>query len=455
MEFRLDVTSASVEGLDCEYPSTSTVGPTDPGDRAGSERTRTFLIASAPFGPFARELASALRARGASALRVILNGGDAFDWGRGNALPYRGALAGWARWIERQLSLHSVTDIVTYGDSGPYAAAALDAAADRGVLTHVLEQGYFRPHWITLERGGVNANSRLPSDPDWYRNHPAARYVCDGDVRGVGHTMPAAIAHIVAYHLAAYAAAPWFPRFKSHYRDPAYRQAIGHVVRFCGQQASRARRRRAFQELVRTDEPLFLCLLQRPGDSQLWRHSEFMSVSAFIDRVVASFAAHAPRGARLMVRPHPLDPGLTPNAALVAQAARRGAAADRISYVDFAKLHEVLPHCHGVVCVNSTAGLAAIEFGKPTITLGRAHYDMSGMTHQHGLDHFWTSPTAPDATLYGAFRRAVLAETQLNGAYASNSRTPSRHFSGLRTPIRIVAVHLKAQAHPGPNDPCS
>ncbi|WP_458339329.1 capsular polysaccharide export protein, LipB/KpsS family, partial [Bordetella pertussis] len=28
-----------------------------------------------------------------------------------------------------------------------------------GVRVHVFEEGYFRPHWVTLERGGVNAHS--------------------------------------------------------------------------------------------------------------------------------------------------------------------------------------------------------------------------------------------------------------------------------------------------------
>lgn len=106
---------------------------------------RTFLIVSAPFGPFARQLAQVLTQRGVRVLRVILNGGDMLDWGRGGALTYDGGLADWASWLERQIALHGVTDVVTYGDSSPYAAGALQAAASLGVRTEVLEQGYFRP----------------------------------------------------------------------------------------------------------------------------------------------------------------------------------------------------------------------------------------------------------------------------------------------------------------------
>jgi capsular polysaccharide export protein len=394
---------------------------------------RTFLIISAPFGPFARELAVALRGRGARVLRVILNGGDALDWGAGDAVFYAGGLSSWRRWLERQVVGRDVTDIVTYGDSSPYAALALHVAQSQGLRAQVLEQGYFRPDWVTVERGGVNANSRLPVDPDWYRNRCADP--CAEPSR-VGRTTPSAIAHIIAYHLAVYAAAAWFPQHKAHYSEPAYRQAIGHVARFCWQQMARGRHRRAFEGLVANGAPLFLCLLQRPGDSQLVRHSDFMSTADYVERVVSSFAAHAPPEARLIVRPHPLDPGLTRYPVLLEKAARRGGADGRVAYVDYGKLHEVLPHVRGVVCVNSTAGLAAVEFGKPTITLGRAIYDMPGMTHQGGLDRFWTAPETPDGGLYAAFRRAVLAETQVNGAYAT--------ARGRRLAVSGVAERLLA-----------
>jgi capsular polysaccharide export protein len=120
-----------------------------------------------------------------------------------------------------------------------------------------------------------------------------------------------------------------------------------------------------------------------------------------------------------MVRPHPLDPGIEPHERVLNAIARREGVSGRVAFVDDGKLHEILPRIAGAVCVNSTAGLSAIEFGRPTVVLGRAIYDMPGMTHQGGLDTFWTTPEAPSAKLYGAFRRVVLARTQVNGAFAT------------------------------------
>ena len=97
-------------------------------------------------------------------------------------------------------------------------------------------------------------------------------------------------------------------------------------------------------------------------------------------------------------------------------------------------LQDILPSMAGVVCVNSTAGLAAVEFGRPTITLGQAIYGMPGLTHQGSLASFWTSPEPQLPGLYEAFRNVVMAETQVNGAYATRK--------GRRLAIGEVARRL-------------
>jgi capsular polysaccharide export protein len=126
---------------------------------------RRFLIVSAPFGGFARQLARELRRDGAQCRRVLLNGGDVMEWGTRDAVAYRGGLGDWPQWLAGYLSREGVTDILTHGDSQPYGAAAIVVAERLGVDVHVTEQGYFRPHWVTLERGGVNSRSPLPRAP--------------------------------------------------------------------------------------------------------------------------------------------------------------------------------------------------------------------------------------------------------------------------------------------------
>ena len=423
---------------------TEAVAPAAPRHgRASVAPKRRFLFVSAPFGPFARELAVELRRRGADVTRVILNAGDALDWGVRDARPYFGASADWADWLEHSVHDGDISDIVVYGDCSPHAAMALERAQALGVRAHVLEQGYFRPDWITLERGGVNANSPLPRDPAWFRER--ARTAPAQAIQVVGRTTPSAVVRIVAYHTALYLGAPLFRRYRAPYSEPAIKQGLGHAVRFARSHLSRERDRRSYDDMLDSGGRTFLLALQRPGDSQLWRHSDFRSVPELVDHVVASFAAGAPEDARLIVRPHPLDPGLVPHARIVADAARRCGVGRRVRLVEYGKLHDLLPHVAGVVCVNSTAGLAAIEFGRPTITLGRAIYDMPGMTHQGELDGFWREPAAPDPSLYTAFRRAVMAHTQVNGAYAT--------ARGRRLAVRETAERLLNGARPASDGP--
>jgi capsular polysaccharide export protein len=384
-------------------------------DYAG--RARHFLFISAPFGPFARRLADRLAQFGAACTRVLVNGGDVLDWGLRDAAPYFGDLRGWRGWLETLIHARGVTDIVTYGDSSPYTVTALKLGQALGLRLHVFEQGYFRPDWVTLEPGGVNANSQLPRDPQWYRDRAVG--APESSPERVGRTTPSAVGRIARYHTAMYLGLPLFPLYRAPYHHSALWQAVGHSWRFIGQRLSSATQKRRHDALVQSGRPLYLVLLQRPGDSQLWRHSDFEDTEAFLDKVVKSFAAHAAKDALLLVRPHPLDHGLDPHERVLARLARRAGVSERVHYVDHGKLHEMLPKITGAVCVNSTAGLAAVEFGCPTIALGRALYDMPGLTHQGGLDTFWTCAAQPDPSLYDAFRSVLMAATQINGAYAT------------------------------------
>jgi capsular polysaccharide export protein len=131
----------------------------DAAPEASDVPTRKFLMVSAPFGPFARDLANELRRHGAHMTRVLLNGGDLLDWGIRNAVPFFGALSQWRPWLVNLIGKERFTDILCYGDSSPYAVAAVDVAASTATRLHVLEQGYFRPDWVTLRSAMVSQQS--------------------------------------------------------------------------------------------------------------------------------------------------------------------------------------------------------------------------------------------------------------------------------------------------------
>lgn len=387
------------------------------GRRGDEIEDRHYLFVAAPFGPFSRLLAESLRAEGARCSRVILNAGDASDWGLRDAAAFRGHPRAWPSWLASYLVREQVSDLIVYGDSNPYCVAAMKRARRMDVKVHVLEQGYFRPDWITLERDGVNGSSRLPRDPDYFRQ--MAKFMPDTPHVGVGRIARASVARIFAYHLLAYLGFPAFPNFRFAYPYSPLLQAGGHIRRFLLQHLNGGRTRATLEGIFSSEAPMFLAILQRPGDSQLVKHSAVKTVTQFIDAVLSSFSAYASPQATLVFKCHPLDHGLEDHRAIINRLAEARGVRDRVDYLDGGDLPAIVRRSAGVISVNSTAGLVGIDLVRPTIVLGCATYDIRGMTHQDGLDAFWTRPQYPDLEVYSAYRRLVMATTQINGAYST------------------------------------
>ena len=76
-----------------------------------------------------------------------------------------------------------------------------------------------------------------------------------------------------------------------------------------------------------------------------------------------------------------------------------------------------------MVTVNSTAGLHALKQGKPVKVLGRAVFDIAGLTDQQPLDSFWAAPRPPDPELSAAMFRLMAASIQVRGNFYSAAGT--------------------------------
>jgi capsule polysaccharide modification protein KpsS len=119
--------------------------------------------------PFFLHLAHKLKQDGHEVIKVNFNSGDSFYWRHDKAYAYRGRSEDLGEWIAELWRRHHVTDQVLFGDRRPVHRDAVLKAEYFGIRTHVFEEGYFRPFWVTLEREGVNGHSLLPRDPDWFR----------------------------------------------------------------------------------------------------------------------------------------------------------------------------------------------------------------------------------------------------------------------------------------------
>ncbi len=123
--------------------------------------SRRILFLQGLPGSFFFRLGKALSERGCRVYRINFNGGDLWDWPARGAANYRGSARGWPAYLATFLRQHRITDIVLFGDCRPLHRMARGTAAGLGVPVHVFEEGYLRPDWVTLERGGVNGFSPL------------------------------------------------------------------------------------------------------------------------------------------------------------------------------------------------------------------------------------------------------------------------------------------------------
>lgn len=375
---------------------------------------RTFLFLQGPCSPFFRSLAQRLCADGHRVFRINFCTGDSAYWGTSPAWRFSGAPAALGSFLDEKYHHFGITDQVMFGDRRPVHRPAVERGQANGVRTHIFEEGYFRPHWLTLEREGVNARSLLPRDPDWFRSAGAA---LDEHIGMTVFRSPFSVraAHDVVYHLAGAFNPLCFPRYRTHAPVSAPVEYAGYVKRFSKLKMIRRRELARAQVLVASGVPYFVLPLQLNGDAQIRDHSRFEHMGAVIEYVLESFAKHARSDTRIAIKNHPLDMGLMNYPRKIADCERRFGIAGRVVFLEDGDLVPLMRHAQGVVTVNSTAGLAALEHGTPAITLSDPMYNLSGLTFQGSLDHFWMSASPPDSELFDCFRRVVMKATQVNG----------------------------------------
>lgn len=382
---------------------------------------RNFLFLQGLAGPFFEKLGAALAARGHGVHRVNFHGGDALFWRHPGAIAYRGRAADWPGFLSRLLAVRAITDIVLFGDCRPLHRVAIAIARERGVCVHVFEEGYLRPGWVTLEQGGVNGHSPLPRDPAWFLAE-AAR-LPPVEERPVAVASFAERARINFRYSLAYLATAWaFPRYRTHRPWHPLHEYVGWTGRALGRAAAQARARAAAR-VIGALGAFFVLPLQLDSDSQVRQHSPFGGMAPAILRVVSSFARHAPRDTTLVVKEHPLDNGLTNWRRLVSETALQFGVADRVVYLEAGALQAVLNGASGMVTINSTSGTHALALSVPVITLGRAVYDLAGLTCQGGLEDFWRAPRPPDPELFAAFRKVLSHHSLLRGDFFTESGT--------------------------------
>ncbi|MCD6026111.1 MAG: Capsule polysaccharide biosynthesis protein [Solimicrobium sp.] len=381
-------------------------------------KKKSFLFLQGVCSPFFLRLADNLVSNGHEVRKLHFTMGDDLYWRDHPSHSFRSTPEHLTSFLQEKYQQWEITDQVLFGDRRPVHLPAIAQGREQGVRTHVFEEGYFRPHWITLERNGVNAYSSLPKDPHWYRE--VGKKLTD---KAVAHTFSSSFAvratHDVLYH-AANALNPFsYPKYRSHAPCNAIIDYVGHIRRLALSHRWKRRDSVAIEVLIASSKPYYFLPLQLNSDAQIRDHSSFDNMHAVMAYVMDSFARNAAGDALLVIKNHPLNGDLLDYPSMLRDLEKRYALLGRTLFLETGDLTHLLKHAKGTVTVNSTVGAMALELGCPTITLSDPVYNLIGLTFQGQLDTFWKNAQKPDTSLFCCFRNTVIQTTQVNGGFYS------------------------------------
>ncbi|KJF71942.1 capsule biosynthesis protein [Agrobacterium arsenijevicii] len=379
---------------------------------------RVFLFLQGPSSSLFYRLADRLERAGHECLRINLNTGDWLFWRRSGAINYRGTFSAWSGYIHTFLHDFGVTDLILLGEERPYHRAAIDAAKTLNVAVTVIEMGYLRPDWVTVEKDGMSSNSRFPNDPLEIRR--AARGLPAPDLsRKFGQSFLMEALLDLSYNLPNVFFSALYPGYRRHGLFHPITEYAGWVGRILTSSRERRKAEKLLDAIVQSGRRFFVYPLQLETDYQLRSHSPYSTQIEAIEEIIVSFSRHAPDDAELIVKLHPLDNGLMKWRHVISETAKKNGVKARVHYVDGGDLLRLTEASRGLVTVNSTAVLHGLRHGVPVKVLGCAVYDVAGATHQGALDDFWRMPEKPDAALVEDIFKLLAAAIHVRGNFYS------------------------------------
>ena len=385
-------------------------------NKIGNMKGKNVLFLQGPMGNFFKKLDIVLRKHGAKTYKIGFNAGDWYFSNKDNYTAFREEREKWKPYLEMFLKEKRIDIIFLFGDCRYYQSQAIKLCSSMGIDIYVFEEGYIRPHYITMEKFGVNDHSRISRDADFYNNLPSV------DVESPLHARQSKFKMIYSatvYYSLSNLLKFQYPHYQ-HHRDFSALNEAYYGLRGLLRKGIYAVTEKKYYRTIQIElsKKYFFVPLQTYNDFQILQHSHYGSLEKFIVEVLESFSKFAHKKDYLIFKHHPVDRGRKNYIAFIMKHAKRLQIDHRVLVFHDVHLPTCLKHAKGTVTINSTVGLSAIGHGIPTLTLGHAIYDIEGLTCKGmKLEEFWNVMRNPDMELYERFKSYLIETTQLNGSY--------------------------------------
>ena len=367
--------------------------------------------------PFFSRIARTLSAAGHRVTAIHLSPGDQLFWKGGASVSYRGTKRGWTRFLSRFLREEKVTHLLLLGERRKYHNVAVPLAREMGIEVIVTDFGYIRSGWMTLEREGMNGASLLPRDltvlHELARQAPPIEFnqpYRDSDFRMACNDLLYSFSNVLFRWLY-----PFYQRSDTRPHPLLYFPSMGWQLLRRGRMRLQTEERLA--ACLTKSGPFYVMPLQLEHDFQIVSYCSYPDLGLAVREVISSFARQAPVSAQLLIKVHPWDPGLRNWSLDIEQWAAEAGVTGRVHFFEGGSLDDIIRASRGMIVINSTSGMRALQLGCPVKLLGQAVYDVPGLAFGGTLDEFWTDATCPPQADIDAFFRALVATTQIPGVF--------------------------------------
>jgi capsular polysaccharide export protein len=379
---------------------------------------KNILFLQGPMGGFFKLLDLKFREKGNKTFKIGFNAGDSFFSYRDNYIPYRATKKEWGSFIYDFLKNNKIDKIFLFGDCRFYQRIALQVSIELDIDVFVFEEGYIRPHFITMERYGVNDFSHIPRDHTFYQNLDISEFkkltIVDANTKYYRRAF-AAIFYFALKDLLWF----FYPHYEHHTPYSFMTEAFFVLRNGFRKLVYKFTERGLLEKLTKQEyKNYYFVPLQTYNDFQIIEHSNFSSIEVFIETVLHNFAQFSPSHTLLVIKHHPVDRGKRNYRDLINKISQKLQIEKRVITVHDLHLPSCLKSAIGTITINSTVGISSLYHNTPTIALGNAIYDIEGLTCKDmSLNNFWKEHKKPDKELFTKFSQYLIDKTQLNGSF--------------------------------------
>ncbi|MCP4178853.1 MAG: capsular biosynthesis protein [bacterium] len=383
-----------------------------------NSKKKHFLFLQGMASSFFRRVGIHLVENNCRISRINFCIGDWIFWHGNECYNFRGKLSEWDNYIRQFMKDEKVSHIVLVGEQRKYHNTAIKFAKELGIHVIATDFGYLRPDWIAIEEDGMNGNSHIPKNIEEIllsnKDLPKAnlkKIYSDSEFN--------MISRYFIYNFTTLFDFIFFPNYiRSDMAPNPVRGLLFSLKKWIKLYCNKKKTMELTDRIEAGKLKFFLYAMQLEHDFQIVSYSQYENLLTPLREIMQSYRDSCNKNFSLVIKNHPCDLGIKNWQKIISKLAREYNIEKFVHYVEGGtSLDKFLKHAKGLITVNSTSGLKALQLGCPVITLSSAVYNMEGITYQGKLDDFWSNSQTPIKKNIDAFINVVASKFQVKGVF--------------------------------------